>query len=91
MMTTNQQQGEATMSDARGELDETKPCVMCGKELESAIGGWETLQPYGGGEINLMFAYGSCKFDLSMHTTVFRGIICDDCAEKIVPKMEALK
>lgn len=66
----------------------TKPCVICGTELECAVGDWDSYQPYNGGEIQLIFGFGSCKFDLEMSNTVFRGIICDDCAEKLVPKMD---
>lgn len=70
-----------------------RPCCICEKLLESALEGvyddpWKTLQPYGGGEINLIFGYGSTKFDLDMCGTLFKGIICDDCAEVIVGKMK---
>jgi hypothetical protein len=65
-----------------------KPCVICGTELECAVNNWDTYQPHNGGEIQLLFGYGSCKFDLNMNGTVFRGIICDDCSEKLVQKMD---
>lgn len=65
----------------------TKQCVACDKQLECAVLDWDTFQPHDGGEIQLLFGYGSCKYDLEMHCTKFRGIICDDCAEKIVEKM----
>jgi len=70
---------------------EPRPCVLCGKLLECAVDDWDTFQSYGGGEIQLLFGYGSRKFDLSMEGTVFRGLVCDECAEKIVPKMELLE
>lgn len=65
-----------------------KPCVLCGKELDCAVMDWDSYQPHDGGEIQLIFSYGSGKFDLAMEGTVFRGIICDDCGEKLVPKMD---
>lgn len=65
-----------------------KPCVICGTELECAVQDWSTYQPYKGGEIQLIFGFGSCKFDLDMNGTIFRGIICDDCSEKLVEKMD---
>lgn len=48
---------------------------------------WDTLQPHGGGEIQLIFGYGSTRFDHLCDGTVFRGIICDECAAKIVPRL----
>lgn len=68
---------------------ETKPCIICGQELESALPGedWSTLQPYGGGQVTFSFHYGSCKFDDNMDGTEFVGIICDECAEKCVKRM----
>lgn len=71
----------------------TKPCVICNKELESALGDddWDSYQPYGGCEMKIIGNYGSTKFDEDIEGTVFRGIICDDCAEKLVPKMEKQK
>ncbi len=73
--------------------DDTKPCVICGKPLECALpdNDWSTYQAYGGGEIRLFFAWGSFKFDLNMHGTQFRGLICDECGEKLVPKMDAVE
>lgn len=73
--------GVATLSD-------TKPCALCGKELESALDDWEFVQPYGGGEIVMEFTYGSRKFDLSSGTTMYQGVICDECAEKMVDRMQ---
>ena len=67
------------------------PCVVCEKHLEAAMSdGVGNRQPYGGGEIRLYFGYGSCKFDDNIWGTSFAGLICDDCAEKFVPKMERL-
>lgn len=65
-----------------------KPCITCNAKLESAVGGWKTMQPYGGGEVQFIFSYGSTKFDDDIGATVFRGVICDDCASKIVNKMK---
>ncbi len=66
----------------------TKPCVVCQKQLEDALDNdWKTLQPYGGGEIKLIFAFGSCKFDLNMYSTEFVGVICDECAEILIKQM----
>ncbi len=69
---------------------ETKPCIICGHELESALpdNDWSTLQPHGGGQVTLSFYYGSCKFDLNMDGTQFVGVICDDCGEKCVERMK---
>lgn len=68
---------------------ETKPCIMCGKQLKCALPNddWSTNQPYGGGEVKFIFAYGSCKFDNNIYSTEFVGVICDDCAEKCVDNM----
>lgn len=65
-----------------------KACIICDAELDCAGINWDTYQPYGGGEIQLIFAYGSHKFDLDVQNTVFSGIICDTCAEKLVFKMD---
>lgn len=67
---------------------ETKPCVICDVGLESAIGDWDDYQPYKGCEIQIIGAYGSTKFDKHLSNTVFRGVICDECAAKLVDKME---
>lgn len=67
---------------------ETRPCIICGSELESAFDESFSFQPYKGGEVTFYFHYGSCKFDLNMFGTKFAGIICDDCAEKCVERME---
>ena len=67
----------------------TRPCCICKKQLESAShdDGWDTLQPHEGGEIQLIFGFGSCKFDHFLEGTRFRGIICDKCAEKIIQNL----
>lgn len=59
-------------------------CILCDKEMEM----FAVRQPYGGGEIQFYFAYGSCKFDWALHVTTFRGLICDECAEPLTKKME---
>ena len=67
----------------------TKPCVVCEKELSSICDDdWQGMQPNNGCEIQIIGAYGSTKFDLNMSSTVFKGVICDDCAEKLVVNME---
>ncbi len=69
----------------------TANCVVCDKELVEAFpGGLDTYQPYAGGQITLTFAYGSTKFDELCECTNFIGVICDDCGEKLVAKMEQL-
>lgn len=65
-----------------------KKCVLCSKELEPALDDWETYQPYGGCEIKIIGSFGSTKFDENISSTVFRGVICDDCASKLVPEMD---
>lgn len=67
----------------------TKPCAICDKQLKSIHdNSWEHMQPENGGEINLIFSYGSLKFDDCIGVTKFTGVICDDCAEKIVCRLE---
>lgn len=63
-------------------------CVMCDTELRSAMPETLDYQPYSGGYIKLTFCFGSTKFDNNPGYTDFNGFICDDCAEKLVPKME---
>lgn len=69
-------------------VPETRPCIICGCELESAFDESFPFQPYKGGEVTFYFHYGSVKFDLNMFGTKFAGIICDDCAEKCVERMK---
>lgn len=69
----------------------TKPCIMCGDQLEPIRDSWDTMQPNDGGEVQFLFSYGSTKFDNCMGTTVFKGVICDNCAEKLVDNMEEVK
>lgn len=63
----------------------TKPCLMCGKQLEPVFKDdeWKNYQPYNGGEVKFIFSYGS-DFD----NYVFRSVICDKCAEKHFHKMD---
>ena len=63
-------------------------CVFCDKELENAVPAGLGYQPCGGGSIMLDFCFGSTKFDKHPGWTEYSGLICDDCAEKIVDKME---
>lgn len=59
-------------------------CLFCKKQLELVA----PFQPYGGGEVQFLFAYGSCKYDLDPGITVFRACVCDECAEGFVSGME---
>jgi len=70
-------------------MTDTKPCVMCRKHLEPVREeyGWRYMQPYAGGEIRLLFAYGSTQFDNRMTGTTYQGVICDTCAATLVPAM----
>lgn len=66
-------------------------CVICSKVLESVLPeSREYYQPYRGGELRLVFGYGSFKFDKHIGTTEYRGVICDECSEKIVHKMDMI-
>lgn len=65
-----------------------RPCLLCKKMLEPAMVNWDTNQPHGGGEIQLIFSYGSCKFDNNCGATTFKALICDECAEGLVGDME---
>ena len=69
---------------------ETRPCLLCDKQLECAVNDWETNQAYGGGQIQFIFHYGSCKFDHRLCGTIYTALICDECAEKYVGKMDEL-
>jgi len=68
-----------------------KPCIACGRVLEPIEGTWKYMQPDEGGEVKLIFSYGSTKFDLHPHCSIFRGVICDDCAEKMMDKLERVQ
>ena len=61
---------------------ETKPCVVCEKDLSPVLGSWLDYQPIGGGEICIRFDYGSRK-----DGDRYQGIICDECAEVLISKM----
>ena len=62
-------------------------CIFCEEELQNAFEG-AVFQPYEGGEVQFIFSFGSTKFDRCFGDTVFRGLICDNCAEKFVDKMK---
>lgn len=67
----------------------TKPCLFCDKPLGDAGGNdFKTYQPYDGGEVRFVFAYGSGEYDLYPGRTEFRGLICDECAGKYVDRMQ---
>lgn len=70
----------------RRRIDEYGECVICDKAL--LMVDKKLYQPHDGGEMQLIFSYGSTKFDLCPTSTVFRGLICDDCATKLVSKMK---
>jgi hypothetical protein len=59
-------------------------CIVCNRVLEPVFD--DQFQPNGGGEVKLIFAYGSREFDLNIPANVFRGVICDTCAKEVVPK-----
>jgi hypothetical protein len=65
-----------------------KPCVACGKLLEPVFEHWKTYQPDAGCEIKIIGSFGSRKLDNNVDATIFRGVICDDCAVKFTEKMD---
>lgn len=67
-----------------------RPCILCNKKLESVFQDLKKdhIQPCGGGEVQFIFAYGSLKFDNNIEPTIFRGVICDECAEPLISKMD---
>jgi len=67
-------------------INEARPCIMCGKLMECAVDTWDTNQPYGGGEMQLIFAYGSCKHDNSINSTVHTFLICDGCGTTLIER-----
>ena len=71
-------------------MSDKKPCVVCGTKLSSVNEDWKHMQPYGGGEIQLIFSFGSTKYDLNIGATTFRGVICDGCAEKMMINLEIM-
>lgn len=81
-------QSQEMFENAKPDIEEgTRPCLFCQKELECAVDSWKTKQPYAGGEVQLIFSYGSTEYDLGMSNTVFSAYVCDECAKKLVPKM----
>ena len=74
-------------------------CVFCETELKPAMSEafasvkeseCDPFQPWGGGEVQFIFAFGSTKFDDYMGGTVFRGVVCDDCAESKMHLLEKM-
>lgn len=63
-----------------------KPCIICRVMLESVTDSWKNWQPYNGGEVRMIFSFGS-SLDC-MEEGVFRGVICDECASKLLDVME---
>lgn len=70
------------------EHPEPRPCLFCGKMLESANEDWKYYQPYSGGEVQFIFAFGSTKFDDCCGGAIYRALVCDDCGQKYVPHMD---
>lgn len=70
---------------------DTLPCLFCDKLLKPIFkqDGWKYLQPNDGGEVEFKFAYGS-RFDQYIGMTKFQALICDDCAEKYINKMQKI-
>ena len=60
-------------------------CVCCKTDLEMI--NVDTLQPRDGGQIELIFSYGS-KFDEYVGITEYTGVICDGCAESFLLDMK---
>jgi hypothetical protein len=64
-------------------------CLFCNKELGPAFDSDSChYQPEDGGEVIFSFCFGSAKFDKAIGTTEYHGVICDDCAEGYVSRME---
>jgi hypothetical protein len=59
---------------------ETKPCMFCGKKLESMFDDWADMQPDGGGEVQIICAFGS-KHDQRDQKPI-NLVICDTCIEE---------
>ena len=62
----------------------TKPCLICGKKLKPMFDDWSTMQPNGGGEMKLLFAYGS-RHD----QTQISAVVCDECGEALIKHKQA--
>lgn len=60
-------------------------CCVCDKQM--GLVNDNPGQPYDGGYAKFTFCFGSAKFDHFIGCTVFDGLICDSCAEKLVPKL----
>lgn len=69
----------------------SKPCAICEKHLESVWEDWHNLQPDGGCELQIIASFGSKKFDHHIHSTCFSGVVCDECVERIMPRLNPLK
>ena len=65
----------------------SKPCCLCKKPMYSALPDWSANQPVSGGEVIMYFGIGS-KLARNTDQTCFNGIICDECAKKLVGQME---
>ena len=80
----------ANLCDLRGsEYGYQALCVCCGKQLESVWGAdWVSLQPNGGCEIQIIGSWGSKKFDINPNFTVFKGVVCDECAGMMTKQMQ---
>jgi hypothetical protein len=57
-----------------------KPCMFCGKKLESVFDNWDDMQPEGGGEVTINCAFGS-RHDQREGKPITL-VICDTCIEE---------
>lgn len=62
-------------------------CIFCEEKLEIPIKE-DKYQPYEGGEVRFIFSFCSTKFDKCLGNTIYRGIICDNCASKFIKNMK---
>lgn len=71
------------------EPENTRPCVFCYKQMEPILSdkGWDSNQPWGGGEVHFIFSFGSVEFDRGMVCTKYSALICDDCASQYTDRM----
>ena len=59
---------------------DTKPCIFCGKKLESMFDTWNGMQPDGGGEVTIDCSFGS-RHDQRDGKPITL-VICDTCIEE---------
>lgn len=68
---------------------EPKQCIVCQKELYPIDDDWTHMQPRGGGEVRFTFSFGSVLDDIP--EPKYSGVVCDNCAESVLPYMERIK